>query len=168
MKIAYTVCLSLALVACSGEEFPDLRDFVANSGAGMRGKVAPPPEIKPYEPFAYDNATALPDPFKPRKSALKSGIVGLNQPDFSRPKEELEDFPIDTMKMVGYLFRNNSAYAIVRAADGKLRRVKVGNYIGQNFGKITLITETEIKIKEMVQDSGGDWAQRESSLQLIE
>jgi type IV pilus assembly protein PilP len=63
--------------------------------------------IKPYEPLAYDNESALPDPFKPRKSELKSGKKGLNQPDFNRPKEELEDFPMDLMKMVGFLYRFN-------------------------------------------------------------
>jgi type IV pilus assembly protein PilP len=168
MRVAYWFCLSVLLVGCSGEEFSDLRNFVANSGVDMRGKIEPPPVIKPYEPFAYDNEAALPDPFKPRKADVKSGKKGLNQPDLNRPKEELEDFPLDSMKMVGYLYQNRVAYAIVRPADGKLRRVKVGNYIGQNFGKILSIVENEIKIKEMVQDSAGDWSERESSLQLIE
>lgn len=168
MKFVPWVLLSLLLTACGGEEFSDLRSFVANSGAGLRGKVEPPPEIKAYEPFSYDNVDALPDPFKPRKADLLSGKKGLNQPDLNRPKEELEDFPLDSIKMVGFLYRNGIAYAIVRAADGKLRRVKAGNYVGQNFGKILSIVENEMKIKEMVQDSAGDWSERESSLQLIE
>lgn len=169
MKRAFAMLVTMLLVGCGGEEFQDLRDFVANAGADMRGKVEPPPEIKPYEPFTYDNSASIPDPFKPRKPDMKNaGRAGSNQPDFDRPKEELEEFPLDSMKMVGYLQQANVAYAIIRSSDNKLRRVKTGNYLGQNFGKIVSITETEVRIKEMVQDSAGDWSERESSLQLVE
>lgn len=159
---------ALLLAGCGGDEFQDLRDFVKNAGADMRGKVEPPPEIKPYEPFSYDNSAGISDPFKPRKTDLKAGPGGLNQPNFDRPKEELEEFPLDSLRMVGYLELGNVGYAVVRSSDGKLHRVKAGNYIGQNFGKIISITETEMRIREMVQDSTGDWAERESSLQLVE
>ncbi len=160
---------SLLLVACGGEEFQDLRDFVKNSGANMRGKVDPPPEVKPYEPFNYDNSTNLPDPFKPRKPDLKNGgLHGLNQPDMERRKEALEEFPLDGLKMVGYLSQDNVGQAIIRSPDGKMHRVKVGNYLGQNFGQITGVAETEIQIKEMIQDSSGDWSEHMSSLQLVE
>jgi type IV pilus assembly protein PilP len=159
----------LFLAACVGEEFQDLHDFVKNAGAGMRGKVDPTPEIKPYEPFNYDNSLGLPDPFKPRKQEMKSGgQPGLNQPDMTRPKEALEEFPLDGLKMVGFISQENTGHAVIRSPDGKLHRVKAGNYLGQNFGKITGISETEVKIKEMVQDSSGDWSERMSSLQLVE
>ena len=160
---------SLLLVACAGEESQDLHDFVKNAGADMRGKVDPPPEIKPYEPFNFDNAAGLPDPFKPRKPELKSGgQPGLNQPDMNRHKEPLEEFPLDGLKMVGFLYYGNAGHAIIRSPDGKLNRVKLGNYLGQNFGQIVGVSETEVKIKEMVQDSSGDWSERMSSLQLVE
>ena len=170
MRTAYSILLaSLLLAACGGEEFQDLRDFVKNAGADMRGKVEPPPDIKPYEPFTYDNDTALPDPFKPRKpDARNAGLGGLNQPNLDRPKEELEDFPLESLKMVGYLFQKNVGHAVIRSAEGRIYRVKAGNYIGQNFGQIISISETEVKIKEMVQDSAGDWSERESTLQLVE
>ena len=167
-----TILLMLStvfLLACGGEEFQDLQDFVKNSGADLRGQVEPAPEIKPYEPFAYDNSAGLPDPFKARKQESKSsGGSGLNQPDFARPKQELEEFPLENMKMVGYLRKGSIGNAVIRSSAGKLHRVKVGNYIGMNFGQITSIMETEVKIKEMVQDSAGDWTERESSLQLVE
>ena len=170
MRSAYLLLLtSLLLVACGGEEFQDLHDFVKNAGADMRGKVDPPPEIKPYEPFNYDNAVGLPDPFKPRKPEAKnSGQPGLNQPDMARRKEALEDFPLDGLKMVGFLYQGNIGHAVIRSPDGKLHRIRVGNYLGQNFGRITELTENEVKIKEMVQDSTGDWSERMSSLQLVE
>ena len=157
------------LSACGTGEFQDLQDFVKNSGANMRGKVDPAPEVKPYEPFNYDNSSGLPDPFKPRKSEVKGGgLPGLNQPDLKRRKEALEEFPLDGLQMVGYLFQNKAGHAIIRSPDGKLHRVQVGNYLGQNFGLVTNVEETEIKIKEMIQDSTGDWSERMSSLQLVE
>jgi type IV pilus assembly protein PilP len=169
MKLAQLLLISLLLTACGGEEFQDLRDFVKNAGADMRGKVDPPPEIKPYEPFSYDNSMGLPDPFKPRKPEMKnSGQSGLNQPNMERRREALEEFPLDGLKLVGYLYQSNVAYAIIRSPDSKLHRVKKGNYLGQNFGQITEITDTEVTIKETLQDSNGDWSERMSSLQIVE
>jgi len=169
MRSAYLLLIPLLLTACGDTEFQDLQDFVKNSGANMRGKVAPPPEIKPYEPFNYDNSSALPDPFKPRKQDVKTtDHTGLNQPDMRRHREALEEFPLDGLKMVGYLYQGNVGHAIIRSPDGKLHRIKTGNYLGQNFGQITAITDTEIKIKETIQDSTGDWSERMSSLQLVE
>lgn len=165
----WALLLSLLLAACGGEEFQDLHDFVKNAGADMRGKVDPPPEIKPYEPFNYDNSVGLPNPFKPRKQELRGGgQPGLNQPDMARHKEALEEFPLDSLKMVGFLYQGKVGHAIIRSPDGKLHRVKAGNYMGQNFGRITEITDSEVKIKEMVQDAAGDWAERTGSLQLAE
>ncbi|MBI5891885.1 MAG: pilus assembly protein PilP [Nitrosomonadales bacterium] len=159
----------LMLAGCGGEEFQDLRDFVKNAGADMRGKIEPPPDVKPYEPFTYDNDTNLMDPFKPRKpDARNSNRSGLNQPNLNRPKEELEDFPLESLKMVGFLSQRGVGHAVIRSAEGKIYRIKAGNYIGLNFGQVVSVTETETKIKEMVQDSVGDWSERESSLLLVE
>lgn len=158
----------LLLSACGREEFQDLRDFVKNSGANMRGKVAPPPEIKPYEPFNYDNSAGLPDPFKPRKDLKKAERPGLNQPDLERRREALEEFPLESLKMVGFLHQGKAGHAIIRSPDTKLHRIKAGNYLGQNFGQVTEVSDTEVKIKETIQDSAGDWSERMSSLQLIE
>ncbi len=170
MRALYLVMLAAVLLTgCGGEEFQDLRDFVTSAGADMRGKVEPPPDIKPYEPFTYENTTSLPDPFKPRKQDVRSASrSGQNQPNMERPKEELEDYPLESLKMVGYLSQKNVSYAIIRSSEGKIYTVKPGNYIGLNFGQIVSVTETEVKIKEMVQDSAGDWSERESSLQLVE
>jgi len=168
MRLVHLLLASILLTGCGGEEFQDLRDFVKNSGADMRGKIPPPPEVKLYEPFVYDNEANLPDPFKPRKPDLRSGRGGINQPDLERPKEALEEFPLENLRMVGYLFQNKIGYAVIRAPDGKLHRIKAGHYIGLNFGLIKEVTETEVIVKEVVQDSAGDWSDRVSSLQLLE
>ena len=167
--ISLILLTTMLLVACGGEEFQDLQEFVKNSGADLRGQVDPAPEIKPYEPFPYDNSASLPDPFKARKQEIKNvGGSGFNQPDLARPRQELEEYPLEGLKMVGYLRKGNVGNAIIRSTEGKLHRVKAGNYVGMNFGQITSITETEVKIKEMVQDGAGDWLERESSLQLVQ
>ncbi len=169
MRFHYIVIASLLLVGCGGEEFQDLRDFVKTAGADMRGKIPPAPEVKPYEPFVYDNLSAISDPFKPRKPDLRSGNkAGLNQPDLDRPKEALEDFPLEALKMVGYMQQKGVGYAVVKAPDSKIYRVKAGNYLGLNFGKVLEVAGNEVKIKEMVQDSAGDWTERMSTLQLVE
>ncbi|HZW25892.1 MAG TPA: pilus assembly protein PilP [Gallionella sp.] len=168
MRLIYLVLASALLAGCGGEEFQDLRDFVKNAGADMRGKIPPPPEVKPYEPFVYDNEANLPDPFKPRKPDRSIGRPGLNQPDMDRPKEALEEFPLENLRMVGFIYQNKVGYAVIRAPDGKLHRVRAGNYVGMNFGLIKEVSDTEIVIQETVQDSAGDWSERMSSLQLIE
>ncbi|MDO8349763.1 MAG: pilus assembly protein PilP [Gallionella sp.] len=169
MRYLYLVLAAVLLTACGGDEFEDLRDFVKNSGADMRGRVPPPPNIQLYVPFAYDNDTGLADPFKPRKpESGQSGKRGENEPDMDRPKEALEEYPLENLKMVGYVSKGKTGHAVVRAPDGKLYRVRAGNYMGMNFGLIKQLTDTEIVIKEVVQDSAGDWSERISSLQLVD
>jgi len=166
MKRFAPVLLIIGLASCSADQNEDLKQFVNDSGKDLRGKVDPLPEIKPYEPFSY-NAFELQDPFKPRKLQPAKGGGGL-QPDLNRPKGPLEAYPLENLNMVGMLQQNKDTYAIIKTPDNTLYRVKVGNYIGQNFGLITKVTESEVNIKEIVQDSTGDWTERESSLQLQE
>ena len=156
----------LVVTGCSSE-IDELRQFVRDSDKGIPRRVEPLPAVKPFEPFAYEGFD-LPDPFKPRKlSAPKEGGGGGVAPDLNRRKEPLEAFPLEQLKMVGTLSQNKEMYALVRA-DKTLYRVRKGNYMGQNFGLITDVTESEIKLKEIVQDSAGDWAERQSVLPLLE
>ena len=155
----------LLLGGCSSD-LDDLKQFVRESDKRVPPKIDPLPAVKPFEPFTYEGFD-LPDPFKPRKlSAPKEGGGGL-APDLNRRKEPLEAFPLEQLKMVGTLSQGPDTYALVRA-DKTLYRVKKGNYIGQNFGLITDVTDGEIKLKEIVQDSAGDWAERQSVLPLLE
>jgi type IV pilus assembly protein PilP len=156
---------AILLASCSSE-LDDLRKFVKESDKGMPRKIDPLPAVKPFEPFAYEGFD-LPDPFKPRKIASKEGGGGGLAPDLNRRKEPLEAYPLEQLKMVGTLQQGKEMFAIVRA-DKTLYRVKSGNYMGQNFGLITDITDAEIKLKEIVQDSAGDWAERQSVLPLLE
>ena len=157
--------IALALGACSSE-LDELKAFVKESEKGLPRKIDPLPAVKPFEPFAYEGFD-LPDPFKPRKLASTEGGGGGLAPDLNRRKEPLEAFPLEQLKMVGTLSQGPDTYAIVRA-EKTLYRVRKGNYMGQNFGLITDVTDGEIKLKEIVQDSAGDWAERQSVLPLLE
>ncbi len=156
----------LVLGGCSSE-IDELKHFVRESDKGLPRRIEPLPAVKPFEPFTYEGFD-LPDPFKPRKlSAPKEGAGGGLAPDLNRRKEPLEAFPLEQLKMVGTLAQGKDTYALVRA-EKTLYRVKKGNYMGQNFGLITDVNDAEIKLKEIVQDSAGDWAERQSVLPLLE
>ena len=138
---ATVVVVALLVTGCGGESHQDLRDW-------MR-----------------DQAFDLPDPFKPRKIEPAKGNSRL-APDLARRREPLESFPLESLSMVGTLAKNKAAYALVRTPDKDIYQVRSGNFMGQNFGVVTGITDTEIKLKELVQDSAGDWTERSSTLQL--
>jgi len=165
-RLLVPAVLALAAAGCSSE-IDDLKQFVRDSDKGLPRRVEPLPAVKPFEPFTYEGFD-LPDPFKPRKlAAPKEGGGGGVAPDLNRRKEPLEAFPLEQLKMVGTLSQGPDTYALVRA-DKTLYRVKKGNYMGQNFGLITDVSDSEIKLKEIVQDSAGDWAERQSVLPLLE
>jgi type IV pilus assembly protein PilP len=156
----------MALLGGCGEGFSDLRSFVKDSEKSVSKKIEVLPQVKPFAPFAYEGFD-LPDPFKPRKLAIKQENAGANAPDLNRRKDPLEAFPLEQLRMVGTLNQSGTMFALVRA-ERTLYRVKKGNYLGQNFGLIVDITDSEIKLKEIVQDTAGDWAERESVLPLLE
>jgi len=160
--------IALAVLGACSSEMEELKTFVRDSEKGLPRRIDPLPPVKPFEPFTYEGFD-LPDPFKPRKLSppKEGGGGGGLAPDLNRRKEPLEAFPLEQLKMVGTLSQGKDTYAIVRA-DKTLYRVKKGNYMGQNFGLITDVTESEIKLKEIVQDSAGDWAERQSVLPLLE
>ena len=165
MKRLAILFLMLGLTACGGGSMDDLQTFVAETGKDMQGKIEPLPEVKVYEPFTY-NAFDLPDPFKPRK--LSTGGGGGMQPDLNRPKEPLEAYSLETLKMVGMLSRQGVVHAVIKTPDNAIYHVKKGNYVGQNFGLITQIGDGEVSLRETVQDSAGDWSERTSALLLQE
>jgi type IV pilus assembly protein PilP len=170
IKIAVALAGTVLLGACGGEEQSELRQELAAMTKDVRGKVDPLPQVKSFEPVPYRSESMV-DPFVPSRIVVTqaaSGGSGTNgvQPDLNRPKEPLEAFPMEAIQMVGTLSQNKDMFALVRAG-ASLFRVKKGNYMGQNFGVITGIDESQINIKEVVQDSGGDWVERSTSLQML-
>ena len=166
LALAAAVCLALA--GCGGESHQDLRAWMADQGKGARGRVDPLPQIKPYEPFAY-NDFDLPDPFKPRKiEPAKTESTSKLAPDLNRRREPLEAYPIESLSMVGTLEKGRTLYALVKTPERDIYQVRQGNHMGQNFGVIVGITDSDIKLKELVQDGAGDWSERSSTLNLLQ
>ncbi|MEW6687902.1 MAG: pilus assembly protein PilP [Pseudomonadota bacterium] len=159
------------LAACGGEEQSELRQELAALTKDLRGRVDPLPPVKSYEPVPYKGESML-DPFVPGRIVVSQAAGGGGggggvQPDLNRPKEPLEAFPLEAIQMVGTLSQKSDVFALVKAGSN-LFRVKKGNYMGQNFGVITAIDESQISLKEVVQDSGGDWVERSTTLQMQE
>ena len=163
------ILCAAVLSGCGSGEFEDLNRFVEESKQGLRGRVEPLPEIKQFEPFAYD-AFDLPDPFQPRQREIAGQTPGGGPaPDVNRRKETLEAFPLEGLKMVGTLERKRVRYALIRTPDSNLFKARVGNYMGQNFGIITAISESAVTLKEVIQDpASGGWNERSASLQLLD
>ena len=163
LKFALMSMLSAVLIGCNGGEGDDLDKFMANAANDMNKAVEPLPQVLPYLPLQYNADGTLTDPFKARKA----NNAGALQPNTSRAKEALEAYPLESLKYVGSMSKNDLTYALVKAPDNTLQQVKTGNYLGPNYGLITAINDTEISIKEIVQDDlTGDWKERNSSINM--
>jgi type IV pilus assembly protein PilP len=166
------ILAALALAACGGEEHGDLKQELNQLTKDFRGRVEPLPQVKPYEPVPY-TAEGQVDPFRPERIEVaaagraSSASTALIEEQKKRPPEPLEAFPLESIQMLGTITQHKETFALVKAGPN-LYRVKKGNYMGQNFGVITEIDEAQISLKELVQDSTGDWVERMSSLQLVE
>lgn len=168
LRIAAPLAALALLAGCGGEQYQDLRQFVKESGANLRGRVDPLPEVKPYEPFTYD-AFDLSDPFRPRKIEATGQAQDIPDAAKRERREALEGYPLESLKMVGTLQdKAKKMFALIRTPDNNIYQVKAGNYLGQNFGVISMITETSITLKELIQDTAGVWSERTSSLQLLD
>ena len=165
-KTALIAVLVALLSACGGDKGDDLDKFMATAANDMGKGVEPLPEVLPYSPLQYNADGTLSDPFKARKAANKSGAM---QPNTNRPKEALEAFPLESLKYVGSLSKNKSTFALIKTPDNTIQQVKTGNYIGPNFGLVTQINESDIVVKEIIQDDlTGDWVERNASINLQE
>lgn len=160
----------LSLTACGGEQ-EELQAWMDQQRQQVQPSIQPLTEPQKFHPQAYIGMESE-EPFSPNKltGALKNEAVQPNSAvsaELSRRKEPLEAFPLDAMSMVGSVNRKGAPYALLKV-DDLLYQVKVGDYLGQNYGKILSITETEITLREIVQDAAGEWIERPTTLQLQE
>ncbi len=160
------------MTGCGGDDFSDLNKYIQEVKARPKGPIAPLPEIKVVEPFVF-KPDGLRDPFRQvEKSSEASnvdvtGVTGI-KPDTERRKEELEAYSLDTLRMVGTLTNQKGLWGLVKAKDGTIHRVQVGNHMGQNYGKIIRILEDKIELMEIVPDKPGTWREQQASLALTE
>src|SRR5215471_13740184 len=163
------ICSALAcvayvgLTACSSAD-DDLARFIEDTKKEPCGRVEPLPEIKPYETFVY-SAAEMRSPFLPSSPGSGAGLNGV-RPDQKRNREFLEQYSLDTLKMVGTLRLGGSIYGLVQTKDGLVHRVTTGNHIGQAEGKIIEISPSKISLVEIVPDSLGGYMERPAALAL--
>lgn len=161
--------LAAGLAGC-GADHAELQAWMEQTRAGMPPVTEKVPEPKRFEPYRYASAGAA-DPFAASR-LVKAGEApaaraGGPQPDLNRRREPLEAYPVDVVRMIGHIRDGQRSYALL-LADNLVYQARAGNYVGQNFGIITRVSESEIRLRELVQDAAGDWVERETTVQLQE
>jgi type IV pilus assembly protein PilP len=162
--------LLISLVACVNQDISDLNEYIVKIKSRQKGKIEPLPEIKIVEPFIF-NPDGLRDPFRPIERMNEQSNVEMAstkgiRPDTTRRKEELELYSLDSLRMVGTLSMKSGLWALVKASDGTIHRVRAGNYMGRNYGKIIRILQGRIELMEIVSDQPGTWREQQASLAL--
>ncbi len=173
-RLASIILIGLSLAACSFGEQEDLQRWMTEQRNATKPTVAPLPEPKKFSPAPYNQANAV-EPFSnqkltqalKRESSKATANAQLVAPELNRRKEPLEAFPLDSMALVGNMSPKGRSVALVKV-DNLLYQVKVGSYLGQNYGKVTKVSETEVTLREIVQDAAGEWIERQANLQLQE
>ena len=173
MSNARLLLIGLAVLAAGcAQDMSDLEEYALEVKARTSKNIEPIPQPKPYEPFVYEPGDRR-DPFLPILQSREAALAGAGgasaiKPDFNRPKEPLEEFPLDSLRMVGTITMQQRAFALVRAPDSVVHRVSVGDHLGQNYGKITGISETEVVLMEIIPDGLGGYIQRPASVALTQ
>lgn len=161
----FVLCILLA--SCGESKEDDLDRFMRNAGNDMRSRVKPLPEVQAFTPLLFNPENSLNNPFMPRKVIAVNS--GGKKPDLDRPREVLEFFPLADLKFVGLLQKGKTRYALIKAPDNSLHQVVLGNHLGQDLGMVVELTDSEVKIKESVQDDlSGKWIERDASINLQE
>jgi len=164
------VASGLALGGCSGD-MDDLDAYINEIKARPGGRIEPLPEITPYEVFTYvADVEGIRSPFVP-DTPQNSGPVGPGggpRPDVDRSREFLEQFPLDTLRMVGSLIQGGENFGLVQTSDGLIHRVTPGDYMGQNDGRIISINESEIEMVEIISDGIGGYVERDAAVGLAD
>jgi type IV pilus assembly protein PilP len=185
------VAAALLLAGC-GRDMKDLEDYALEVKSRKTKNIEPIPQPKPYEPFEYvavlkdpKSGEELPrrDPFLATLQAREAAALaaaggggpGGIKPDPSRPKEPLEEFSLDSLRMVGTITRmigtitkQKTMFALIKAPDTVVHMVQVGDHLGQNFGKVTVVSETEVVLMEIIPDGLGGWTQRQATVAVTQ
>lgn len=164
LRLAFVLCMMAGLSGCAAGVDDELRAYIDDVKARPGGRIEPLPTIKPYESFAY-SADNMRSPFAPDRPNSPSSIAGP-KPIKDRSKEYLEQFPLDTLAMVGTLERSGRTFGLLQTQDGMVHRVTAGNYVGQNDGQITEINGGAISIQELVADGIGSFYKRSAEIGL--
>lgn len=166
VRIVTIALAGLLLGACS-RDMDDLERWVEQVKARPAGEIEPLPEVEPYETFEY-SAHDLRSPFTPGRAEQPEQSGEGPRPDPDRPREPLEGFSLDSLDMVGTFELGGERWGLVRDPDGLIHRVQPGNYMGRNYGRIVEVSESRIRLVELVPDGSGGWMERDASMTLEE
>lgn len=160
---------TFAMTACGGD-MDDLDQYINEVKARPGGRIDPLPEITPYEVYTYvADAEGLRSPFVPDSPQAAAGMAaGGTRPDPERSREFLEQFPLDSLRMVGTLQLGETHFGLVQTSDGLIHRVVPGNYMGQNDGRIVTVNESEIELVEIISDGIGGYLERDAAVGLAD
>jgi type IV pilus assembly protein PilP len=162
-------CAALVLTACGGSSaYPDLDKYMAEVKARPGGHIQPIPAFTAYKAFVY-SAAGLRNPFQPPvevREITRLQKLTTVKPDVNRPKEFLEQFTIDSLIMVGTVQMDGTLWALIQDPEGSVHRVRMGNYLGKNYGRIVELTENNISVVEIVSNGPDEWVERPRKLQL--
>ena len=160
--------IAAGLAGC-GNDMAQLDAAINEVLARPGGRIEPLPEIKPYETFTYvADREGLRSPFVPDTPQASAGSGSTIRPNADRSREYLEQFPLDSLRMVGTLELGEVNYGLVQTSDGLIHRVVPGNYVGQNDGRIDTISESEIKLVEIISDGIGGYVERQAAIGLAD
>lgn len=167
-RFGIVLLVALGLGACGGD-MDDLDSYVNEVKARPGGRIEPLPEITPYEVFAYvADAEGFRSPFAPDSPQAAPSAGGGTRPDPERSREYLEQYPLDSLRMVGTLEQGGTSYGLVQDTDGLIHRVVPGNYLGQNDGRIVEISESKIDVVEIISDGIGGYLERQAAVGLVD
>ena len=167
--LTFLLTQTFLLNACVNKEMNDLQAYVSKTKATYKGHVQPLPEFKSQPPYTYA-AQDIRDPFKPVVDIeeFAAGPYRGPKPDENRPREPLEEFSLDSLRMVGTLAQNEDEWALIKDPDGLLHRVATGHYMGKNHGIVTSLSEEEVILLELISDRKGGWEERNASIAISE
>lgn len=164
-NLVVAACALGALAGCS-RDMSDLEQWVEEQKRRPAARIEPLPQIQPYETFVYA-AHDQRAPFTASRPQQQADTTGVG-PDPTRTRQYLEEFPLDTLRMVGTVTMGGDTYALILTQDRAVHRVRVGDYLGQNHGRITAIAETGLQLLEIVPDGMGGWNERRAAIALSE
>ena len=170
IQLLAVLVLGAGMAGCT-ENGVELQQWMQETKQSTKVSVPKLSEPKKFIPFLYDSKRSV-DPYNPNKllvalARAQGNSSSMLKPDMERRREPLESYPLDTLKMVGTMAKPGTTYALLQA-DKTVFQAKVGNYVGQNFGLVTKISDTGVELKEIVQDASGDWVERQAKLELQE
>jgi type IV pilus assembly protein PilP len=171
LRVGIVLAVTAGVLSGCSDSGVELQQWMQETKQQTKVSIPKLSEPKKFIPFLYDSKASI-DPYNPKKllvalARAQGNSSSMLKPDMDRRREPLESYPLDTLKMVGTLEKPGLVFALLQA-DKVVFQAKVGNYVGQNFGMITKITDTGVELKEIVQDASGDWVERQAKLELQE